>query len=376
MFCVFIYCMYKIKQILEDFIVKEITNTELKDSGNYTYFILKKKNYTTERAVSAIAHYLKTDRKNIGYAGSKDKNAITEQMISIKGFNKIKDIELKDIELIYKGRGDERLSLGDLKGNEFVITVRNLSKEKIKINSKTLSIPNYFDEQRFSKNNAEIGKSVLKKDFKKAVDLILEDSSEKTSGFEKDVKEHISRLPNDFIGAIKKVPKKIRMMYVHAFQSLIFNKAITELIKLETHDYKKVDYSQGIFVFPNKEINNTKIPIIGFGTEFKDKKLRDISLKILKEEGIELRDFIIRGMPELASEGNERDMFVIAEDIKTKVEKDELNKDKKKCIISFKLPKGSYATIVIKKIFNDNNSDLFACTKIVTTKKLLKKKDL
>ena len=270
-------------------------------------------------------------------------------MISIKGFNKTKDIELKDIQLIYKGKGDERISLGDLKGNEFIITVRNLNKKEIKLTS--IQIPNYFDEQRFSKNNAEIGKSILKKDFKKAVDLILEDSSEKTSGFEEGVKEHISAFPNDFIGAIKKVPKKIRMMYVHAFQSLIFNKAITELIKLETHDYKKVDYSQGIFVFPNKEINNTKIPIIGFGTEFKDKKLRDISLKILKEEGIELRDFIIRGMPELASEGDERNMFVIAEEIKTKVEKDELKKDKKKCIISFKLPKGSYATIIIKKIF-------------------------
>ena len=341
--------MYKIKQVPDDFIVKEITSIKLKDSGNYTYFILKKRSYTTERAVSTIAHYLKTDRKNIGYAGSKDKNAVTEQMISIKGFNKTKDIELKDIQLIYKGKGDERISLGDLKGNEFIITVRNLNKKEIKLTS--IQIPNYFDEQRFSKNNAEIGKSILKKDFKKAVDLILEDSSEKTSGFEEGVKEHISAFPNDFIGAIKKVPKKIRMMYVHAFQSLIFNKAITELIKLETHDYKKVDYSQGIFVFPNKEINNTKIPIIGFGTEFKDKKLRDISLKILKEEGIELRDFIIRGMPELVSEGDERNMFVIAEEIKTKVEKDELKKDKKKCIISFKLPKGSYATIIIKKIF-------------------------
>ncbi len=341
--------MYKIKQIPEDFIVKEITGTELKDSGNYTYFILKKKNYTTEKAVSAIAHYLKTDRKNIGYAGSKDKNALTEQFISIKGQIKKENINLKDIELIYKGKSDERISLGDLKGNEFIITVRNLNEKEIKLTS--IQIPNYFDEQRFSKNNAEIGKSILKKDFKKAVDLILDNYSKEKNNFEKDVKEYISRLPNDFIGAIKKVPKKIRMMYVHAFQSLIFNKTIAELIMSETKEYKKVDYSNGFFVFPDKELNNIKIPIIGFGTEFKDKKIKDISSALLKKEGITLRDFIVRGMPELASEGDERDMFIKVKKLSIKTDDDELNKSKKKCIISFTLPKGSYATIAIKKIF-------------------------
>ena len=343
--------MYKIKQIPEDFVVKEITDTELKDSGSYTYFILKKKSYTTERAVSAITHYLKTDRKNIGYAGAKDRNAITEQLISIQQQIKKQDIKLKDIELKYLGKGNERINLGDLKGNEFIITVRNLNKEKVKLTS--TQIPNYFDEQRFSKNNAEIGKSILKKDFKKAVNLILEGYSKEKNSFEKDVKEHISGLPNDFVGAIKKVPKKIRMMYVHAFQSLIFNKTISELIMSETDDYKKISYSNGFFVFPDKELNNTKIPIIGFGTEFKDDKLRDISLKILEEEGIKLRDFIIRGMPELASEGDERDMLVKAEKLSIKKDDDELNKNKKKCIVSFTLPKGSYATIFIKKIFSD-----------------------
>ncbi len=341
--------MYKIKQIAEDFIVKEITSTELKDSGSYTYFILKKKNYTTERAVSAIAHYLKKDRKNIGYAGAKDKNAITEQFISIRGQIKKENINLKDIELIYKGKGDERISLGDLKGNEFIITVRNINKKEIKLTS--TQIPNYFDEQRFSKNNAKIGRLILKKDFKEAVSLIL--SRENPGDIEKEVQDYISGLPNDFIGAIKKVPKKIRMMYVHAFQSLIFNKTIAELIMSETKDYKKINYSQGIFVFPDKDLNNIKIPIVGFGTEFKDNKLRDISSALLKKEGITLRDFIVRAMPELASEGDERDMLVKAEKLSMKTEDDELNKDKKKCIISFTLPKGSYATIVIKKIFSD-----------------------
>jgi len=165
------------------------------------------------------------------------------------------------------------------------------------------------------------------------------------------LKKYWNKIPNDFIGAIKKIPKKTRMMYVHAFQSLMFNRTVLELIISEKVNYKKVQYQHGFFAFPLKTMKNLKLPIIGFGTEFRNKKIKEISSKILEEEEIKLRDFIVRGMPELASEGDERNMFVNAEDINFKTEKDELNNNKKKCIISFKLPKGSYATIVIKKIF-------------------------
>ncbi len=340
--------MYKIKQIPEDFIVKEIN--ELKtEEGQYSYFTLKKTNYTTEKAVSTIAEYLKKSRKDIGYAGAKDKNALTEQFISIKGPIKKQDIKLKDIELKYIGNGKERINLGDLKQNKFIITVRNLDELNLKVNEK-LQIPNYFDEQRFSENNAEIGKAIIKKDFKKAVDLILGDNL-KQSGFEKDVKEHTLKKPNDFVGAIKRIPKKISMMYVHAFQSLIFNETVAEIIKTNTDDYKTVNYSNGIFIFPNNEMQNQKIPLIGFGTEFKDKKIEEISLRLMEKHKINLRDFIIRAMPELSFEGDYRDMFITAENIKTEIKDDEININKKKCIISFNLPKGSYATIVIKKIF-------------------------
>jgi len=342
--------MYRIKQIPEDFIVKEINNLEINENGKYAYFLLKKKDYTTEKAVSAVAEYLKKPRKDIGYAGSKDKNALTEQFISIKGPIKKQDIILKDIELRYVGKGKERINLGDLRGNEFIITVRNLDDFNLDIKEE-LQIPNYFDEQRFSENNAEVGEAIIKKNFRKAVELILKGSPEEKDNFESDVKMHILERPNDFIGAIKKVPKKVRMMYVHAFQSLIFNETVAEIIKTNAVDYKIVNYSEGRFIFPKDEMQNQKIPLIGFGTEFKDKEIEKISLGLIEKHKISLRDFIVREMPELSFEGDYRDMFIAAENIKTEIKDDELNKNKKKCIISFTLPKGSYATILIKKIF-------------------------
>ncbi|MEM4245358.1 MAG: tRNA pseudouridine(13) synthase TruD, partial [Candidatus Nanoarchaeia archaeon] len=72
---------------------------------------------------------------------------------------------------------------------------------------------------------------------------------------------------------------------------------------------------------------------------------------IMLREKIKKEDFIMRSIPELSSEGGYRKMFVQVEDLKVYYSKDELNKGKLKAVLDFKLPPGSYATIVIKKMF-------------------------
>jgi len=96
----------------------------------------------------------------------------------------------------------------------------------------------------------------------------------------------------------------------------------------------------------NKSMKNIKIPVIGFGTETSNNQLGKIINNILKKEKIFLRDFIIREMPELSSEGTERDLFIEIKDFKIR----EMEKDK--AVVSFSLPKGSYATVVIKELFS------------------------
>jgi len=327
--------MYNIKQLPEDFIVKEISYIKPEDNGNYSYFILKKRNYATIKALKVISDKLKKPIKHFGFAGNKDKIAITQQLISIKNTN-IRDFGFKDIELKYLGNSNEPVSLGDLEGNEFVITVRNLDKNKINyvkkiINNKML-VPNYFGEQRFSKNNYLIGKEIIKRNFKKALWLILSHEWD----IEKPVKDYIKKNKNDYIGALRKINKKLLKLYVHSYQSRLWNKAAEEYI-----------ISAGI-----KE--NTAIPIIGFGLEeIKDKKLKKIIDKIMEKENIFPRDFIISQLPELSSEGNDRDLFIRINNLRIiKTDKDELNKNKQKMIVSFSLRKGSYATEVIKYLFS------------------------
>jgi len=309
--------MYKIKQEPEDFIVKEKSTVKPAESGNYSYFVLKKKYWTTIGALQKIAKFLKIPLKSIGFAGSKDKIAISEQMISIKGGyeKKLEKYKQKDIELDFAGKGDKPISLGDLEGNKFEIIVR----EAEKIPKELSKFINYFGEQRFSKNNAEVGKAIIKGDLKKAAQLADEAI----------VKDYLKKNKNNYAGALKELPKKILMLYVHSYQSMIWNKTVKEFLK-----DKKID-----------NLKNFKIPLVGFGTEYQSNKIEAIIKDILKQEKVTERDFIIRKMPELSSEGNERELFADVNDLK--IEKIAVMAYK----ISFSLPKGCYATELIKQMF-------------------------
>ncbi|MFC1686726.1 tRNA pseudouridine(13) synthase TruD, partial [Nanoarchaeota archaeon] len=160
--------MYQIKQIPEDFVVKEISNVKIKDSlkdkGIYAYFKLTKKERNTIDAIKLISRKLGIPEKDIGFAGSKDRNAITEQMISIKEVKsknykeKASKLELKDITLEFISYGENPICLGDLQGNYFEIVIRNLDASILKEKAKII---NYFDEQRFGKNNIKVGRNII-----------------------------------------------------------------------------------------------------------------------------------------------------------------------------------------------------------------------
>jgi len=318
--------MFIIKQILEDFIVNEIPNLKLVKTGSYNIYKLKKINENTETAVQKIAEKLRIKRKNINYAGQKDKKAITTQYISIKG-KKINSLKQKNISIEFVGHSNEPLSLGCLKGNAFEITIRNISKKtKIKPIKKFI---NLYGEQRFSQKNTDIGKNIIKRDFKSVISLIKEINKKDC----KIISLHLKDYPNDYVNAIKITPKKILFLYVHSYQSLIWNKT-------------------AIFTIKNK-IKTETLPLIGFSTEVKNKKLKNYIDSLLKKDKISLRDFIIREIPYLSIEGTSRKLYSNVKNIKIgKLKKDNKNKNKYKIKISFALEKGSYATEYLKQIIS------------------------
>ncbi|MFH0870768.1 MAG: tRNA pseudouridine(13) synthase TruD [archaeon] len=319
---------YSIKQQPEDFLVRENPLRDLKEQGEYSIFTMSKRSYNTESAVQRIADALRIPRKNIGYAGSKDNRAVSEQSISIKGVRKerAEGLSLKDISLKFLGFSDEPINLGDHKGNWFEITVRNIEQKPKPVDR----IVNYFGEQRFSTNNAEIGKAMLKKDFKRAAELMMEHSGKE----EEKAQEYLEKHRADYVGALRTIPWKNLTMYIHAYQSMLWNETAKRYLST-----------------PRAEAA-TKIPIVGFATEIDDPTIKDSIDTILKEEGITLQDFVIRAIPDLTSAGSERELYAEVKDLSIgELEDDELNPGKRKVLLKFSLGRGSYATEIIKAMF-------------------------
>ena len=329
--------MYVIKHLPEDFIVKEISNISSEGNGQYAYYILKKRQHTTIEALQLLSKKFGIPLKNIGFAGNKDKNAISEQRISIfRGTKNFENIKSNNIELKYIANGTEPISLGELIGNEFTIIIRNLESDEIKtiqnINYKTTKIPNHFGPQRFSKNNLFVGKAILKGDFKKAIELLLENNGIS----EGRIREYLKKNRNNYIEALRIIPLRTRKLFVHSYQSFLFNEITNR------------------YLAKNEKTKNIQIPIIGFGLEIekiKNRQLNQIIRKVLEEENINIRDFITNQIPELASEGGFRDLFFDLRNLEIlEIGDDELNKNKKKAKINFALPRGCYATVALKFI--------------------------
>ena len=303
----------------EDFVVEELLDIT-GSPGPYLYVKVKKKNMNTLDVVKFFCSTLKIPRRYVSYAGSKDKFAVTTQHFSLLHVSeeRINKLHHPNLELTPLTTRDKPISLGTLNGNSFKIRV---SKKPPKINF----LVNYFGEQRFSENNAEIGKAILKKDFKKACSLIDHNETQK----------HLTFYPNDFVGALQTLDKKLLSLYIHAFQSFVWNETSKRYLK---NKYKDAFEFQGFF-FVNEIKQQMHIPLIAFDTEFQDPLVERFCLEVLKEQTITLDDFIIRTFPEIMPVTTLRPLFVNVTDFKT----DNNN-------IQFTLPKGSYATTFLKQL--------------------------
>lgn len=338
----------KIKSKPEDFKVEEISR-QLKPGNSFAVCTLIKKNWNTIDAVRAIASSLNIDSKRVGYAGIKDKNALTSQKISIRGIKpeqlnnvKINNIEIKDISA-----SCEKVYPGNLYGNRFIITIRdfNSSKEKIlKFIDETSKkgIANYFGVQRFSKANNRIGEEIIKGNFENAIKYMLSSYlDEKQKEFlennwlkwdeiikvypknlkiETKVLKALIKSPKDFSAALRKINKKILKLFVNSFQSQVFNEALE--------------------MFLTKNYIQKEIEIPGFGSEIKTSEVIDV----MKKHKLKTDDFIIKKMQDLSEEGAKRNSLFFPENFKL------LEFNRKFLKINFELPKGCYATVLLDEL--------------------------
>ena len=256
----------------EDFVVDEIWKesvftTDLPDQGSagdappskqpgtvgeYLHFTLVKKDWTTVKLLQVMSDRLHVSLKRFGFSGMKDKRALTAQRISVwhlkadrLGRLRVKDAWVKDL-----GYSNERITLGQASGNRFTVTIRDISHDQAKTReilegfeqaTRKDRIPNFFGEQRLEGGNVEVGNAIVAGDLKQAVDTMLLkvqpylgsglDSIPDVFWTETRVLQHLQDHPNDYAGALRRIPKKILRIFTHSVQSQSFNDALMGAIQ-------------------------------------------------------------------------------------------------------------------------------------------------
>ena len=158
--------------------------------------------------------------------------------------------------------------------------------------------------------------------------------------FERDIIEYLTEFPADYAGALRRLPKKLRKMFVNAVQSYIWNKAVEEFLKDHKPEEKEI-------VLPGCD---TKLN--------KNDQIEDNMIRVLGELGLTLYSFNLKSMPELKCTGGKRDMLLVPKELKLlEILKDEFNEGKLKATISFSLRSGSYATIILNEIMKSSYED-------------------
>ena len=337
------------KQTKEDFVVTEIPLYEFSGEGEHLILKLRKKDLATWDAIEILAKYLNCSTREFGYAGLKDKNAMTIQCISIhkKFEEQLENFEHPNIKILEKTYHNNKIKVGHLKGNKFFIRLKRVSLvdakkiEQVIGQIVTFGIPNYFGFQRFGVegNNYLKGKEIIE-------------------------------------GKLKERNRNLKQMYINAYQSFLFNAWLSKRIEIsklvEAFEPKEIYERINLPLEVVKRMKKQKHPfklITGdllshypFGKIFTIENLEEESEKFYQRDrvptgllcgnrvknSVDLAYEIEKEFEEkTAEDGSRRFAWIFPEDFESNYKE-----DKNWMELQFYLPKGSYATEVIAEIIH------------------------
>jgi tRNA pseudouridine13 synthase len=174
-----------IKQRPTDFLVEEIPLYEPAGQGEHIYLFVEKRGLSTLQLVSILARHFGVGRHAVGYAGLKDKVAVTRQVISVhvpgkrpEDFPMLQD---ERVAVLWADLHHNKLRRGHLRGNRFSIRVRGVDAHRVLGASRVLErlrvsgVPNRVGEQRFGSvlNNHSVGRAMVLRRWDEAVRALL-----------------------------------------------------------------------------------------------------------------------------------------------------------------------------------------------------------
>lgn len=383
----------EIREEFSDFLVEEVPKFVPNGSGENIWLFIEKKKISTLDIAMQIARNLKISQKRIGFAGMKDTNAVAKQWFSVTNYpkSKLEELTLYNAAIKKIVPHTKKLRLGQLLGNKFEIIIRTDEKDITSVwdilrELERKGVANYFGWQRFGykrPNTHLVGKALIKNDLKEAVDTYVGKPYEKESVGAKIAREEYDhgnikksldlmpknlsyertmlkslikneKKPDKYRKAIDALPIPLKKMFVGAYQSYLFNAIVSERIQFGINRYSDGDIlinnDEKITAKPEnvqKEIDSFNLhptaPLLGSKVPLASDKIGKIEIDVLKKEKVKLEDFECKLMPKLGSYGIRRAIRFKLSDISCE-------SHQKGIKVSFFIPKGCYATAVLREI--------------------------
>jgi len=379
-----------IKESPDDFAVYEIPAYEPCGSGEHLYLTVEKRGITTLEAIRRIARALKVSERDIGYAGMKDAVGVTRQTISLQRV-KAEDalaLVLDGVRIVSAIRHTNKLKLGHLKGNHFKIAVRgvaagsDLTAQAVLKILQQRGVPNYFGYQRYGAlgNSHLIGAALLGRDWQGAIDRMMGTADTvRDPGWcsaivsyqqgdlsaaleqmprhcrsERDVLQRLLAKPGAWEKAFAVIHPRLRKLYLSAYQSYLFDKVVAlrlaAIDQVMAGDLAWKHLNGACFLVEDADAEAARAAVFEisasgplFGSKMKqpggDVLTRE--QRILADEGIRMEDFDLGSG--LCMEGERRPLRVQLGDCDCRVADGVM-------LLEFSLPKGSYATSVLREI--------------------------
>ncbi|HCJ1100121.1 TPA: tRNA pseudouridine(13) synthase TruD [Legionella pneumophila] len=316
------------KSLPEDFQVNELFEGQFSGEGEHIVLKIEKRGLTTEEVVKSLARLINKPIKLISHAGLKDKQALTTQWLSVHAPGEIIDgiekLEAPGWRILECTRHNKKLKPGFLSGNHFIITLRNVSDESDLVHRieqiKLKGVPNYFGEQRFGRDGGNLTK---------AEELLV----------------HGRKVKDKFLQG----------MYFSAARSWLYNLVLSRRVKESSWnlpllgDVIQLRGSNSIFV-TDKNIDEQLLIRISEKDVSPASPLPGKSKYLVKGPALQIINEVysewsawLKGLEKNGLEEAWRANILYAEQIEYRINQNTVE-------LSFALPAGAYATVVLREL--------------------------
>jgi tRNA pseudouridine13 synthase len=397
-----------VKQSPEDFLVEERPLYEPKGSGEHLFLWIEKRGISTFDVIRHLASACGVSPRSVGYAGLKDVKAVARQYLCVSGVSeeKLRGINFESFRILDMKRNNTKLRVGHLAGNYFRIGVHGVDAVGFERARQVLDVlaakgvPNFYGPQRFGAagRNVLVGRALLRERYVRAIQAFFAPCRpEEGTGvyearkyaFAGDYNRSLKLFPDSFVperrlaialrdaglnvkglSATKAqlarvlwaIPKRYLEFYVSALQAYLFDEVLKEryrsLDQVLVGDFAWIHSKGCVFLVEDAAAESPRAasleispsgPIFGYKVPYAKGDPGEIEWRILKSARLLPRHFRMR--LGLKNKGVRRPMRVPITEVTLEPSADGFT-------IGFALPKGSYATTVLREIMKPSSWDV------------------